>query len=90
MATSIDAATNYVEAITPSDTVDLPQFSTYQRLTLGIYVGGTGDVSVVMQNGNVLPVSFKGLPVGTFLRVAARRINAGGTSATQLLACYVI
>lgn len=90
MATGIDAATNYVEPITPSDTVDLPLFSTQQRLTLGIYVGGTGDVSVVMQNGIVSPVSFKGLPVGSFIRVAARRINAAGTSATQLLACYVI
>lgn len=90
MATFVEAPANYFEPITPSDTVDQPAYTSKGRLTDAIYIGGTGDLSIVMQNGAVLTASFKGLPVGTMIKVAARRVNASGTSATQLTACYVI
>ena len=59
-------------AITPSDTVDLP------RVTGGILVGSTGNVAV----------TFTALAAGTYLPIAARRVNAAGTTATGLVALY--
>jgi hypothetical protein len=68
--------------ITPSDTQDLP------KLTRAIYVGGTGDVAAVLQNGD-MPGAFKALPVG-YHPITARRINATGTTATNLMALYQV
>ena len=67
-------------AITPSDTVDLP------RVTGGILVGSTGNVAAVMQNN--VAVTFTALAAGTYLPIAARRVNAAGTTATGLVALY--
>ena len=67
-------------AITPSDTVDLP------RVTGGILVGSTGNVAAVMQNN--VAVTFTALTAGTMLPIAAKRINATGTTATGLVALY--
>ena len=64
-------------AITPSDTVNFTQ------ACHGIYVGATGDVTLVDLTGTV--VLFKGVPVGTTLRVAAKRVNATATTATSLV-----
>jgi hypothetical protein len=47
-------------AITPSDTVNFTQ-----GLARGIYIGGSGNVSLVTANGNA--VTFTGLVVGTVL-----------------------
>ena len=67
-----------ISAVTPSNTVDL------SFTTRGIYVGGTGDIVLITINGNT--VTFKAVPVGTVLRVQATRIEATGTTATNLLA----
>jgi hypothetical protein len=68
--------------ITPSDTVDLP------KLTRAIYVGGAGDVAAVLSNGD-MPGAFKAVPVG-WLPITVRRINATGTTATNLMALYQV
>jgi hypothetical protein len=70
--------------ITPSDTVDLPR-----GLTGGIWVGGSGDIAVVMQN-NVMPVVIAAVPTGAWLPLAAKRINATLTTATNLVALYEV
>lgn len=76
-------------AVAPSDTVDLPNYTTKQLLTHAVYVGtGGGDVACVDQSGT--PTVFTGVPAGTMLRVAVRRINLSGTSATSIVACYWI
>jgi hypothetical protein len=62
-------------AITPSDTVD--QFWT------GIYVGGAGNVSVVMEDGST--VTFTAPPVGTILPIRVKRVRATLTTATLLI-----
>jgi hypothetical protein len=62
-------------AITTSDTVD--QFWT------GIYVGGAGNVSVVMEDGST--VTFTAPPVGTILPIRVKRVRATGTTATLLI-----
>jgi len=63
-------------AITPSDTV--------QQTYRGIYVGGAGDVAVVMEGGGAA-VTFKAPPVGTLLPVRTSKVMATNTTATLLL-----
>ena len=72
------------EAITPSDTVDLPV-----GVTRAIYVGGAGNIAVIMGN-QTNPVTFMAVPVGQVLPIRVRRVLAvgSGTTATNLLALY--
>jgi hypothetical protein len=81
-----DALNNYNvwEPITPSDTVNLPG-----GVTEGIWIGGAGNIAVVMQN-NVMPVVLTAVPAGAWLPLAAKRINATGTTATALVALYQV
>lgn len=65
-------------AITPSDTVN---FAAPAR---GIYVGGSGNIVVVDLQGNA--VTLVGAVAGTILQVAALRVNATSTTATNLVA----
>ena len=73
-------------AITKSDTVDL---SPYAK---GIYVGGTGDVIVIMvndyeQNGDsATPIKFASVPAGTVLPIQVARVMSTNTSATNMVA----
>ncbi len=71
---------NYIhaEAVTPSDTVDL----TYVSAVL--YVGGTGDLTVITKNGET--VLFQSVPAGTLLPIRASRVKATGTAATKITA----
>jgi len=62
-------------AITPSDSVD-QQYS-------GIYVGGAGNVSVIMESGDT--VTFTAPPVGTILPIRVKRVRATATTATLLI-----
>ena len=51
--------------------------------TRGIYVGGAGDLSVVMKSEAV--VTLKNVAAGTILPLRAIRVNSTGTSATDLV-----
>lgn len=73
---------NVCAPVTPSDTVDLPRGAAG-----GVWVGGAGDVAVLM-GASAAPVVFAAVPAGTWLPIAARRINATGTTATGLVAFY--
>lgn len=75
----IDSYNEY-GTVTPSDTVDLP------KLTDAIWVGGTGAVAAVAQNGQVVLIT--AVPAGELLPIKAKRINATGTSATAIVALY--
>jgi len=66
-----------LRAIVPSDTVDV---ATRFR---AIYVGGAGNISVKGGDGTV--VSLVGVPVGSVLNVEVLRVNATGTTATNLV-----
>lgn len=68
-------------AVAPSDTADLTMYSRC------LYVGGDGDVTVVMvgQNGDA-PITFPGVVGGTLLPIQVRRVMATGTTATALVA----
>lgn len=64
-------------AITTSNTVNFTQPCN------AIYVGVAGDVSILPLEG-ATSVVFKAVPVG-ILHVPARRVNASGTTATDLV-----
>lgn len=85
---------NYDETVSPDDNADFPRFTNFGQLTGSIYVGVGGDVVIVTQNN--IPKTYKNVPSGTLLNVAARRVNATNsvdgarTSALNLLALYVV
>lgn len=64
-------------AITTSDTVNLA------KATKAVYVGGAGNIRAIMGGAEV---NFIAVPVGTVLTISATRINATGTTATNLVA----
>lgn len=66
-------------AVTPDDATDLA------TVTRSIYVGGTGDVSVILL-WDTAAVTFSAVPAGTVLPIRAKRVMLTGTTATNLLA----
>ncbi len=68
------------EAITKSDTVN------FSKVSRGLWIGGVGDVTIVMAGGGTL--AFVAVPAGTELRVRAIRVNSTGTSATNMVALW--
>jgi len=64
-------------AVTPSDSVN---FTLSAR---GLYIGVTGDVTAVVAGVAVL---FKNCQAGSILPVVCSRVNATGTTATNLVA----
>lgn len=65
-------------AVTPADATP---FATGK--VRAVYVGGAGDVTAIVGGATL---TFKAVPVGTTLWIAATGINATATTATQLLA----
>ena len=66
--------------VTPSDTISLAM------PTRSIYIGGAGNLSVLMAGGQT--TLFSALPVGTILPVSCLRINATNTTATLIVAMW--
>lgn len=67
--------------VTPSDTTDIRG----GQLTRYVYVGGGGNLSVVMDNGSVV---FTAVPTGAVLPLRVSRVNATNTSATNIVALF--
>lgn len=65
-------------AITPDDDNDLSQ------ITRGIYVGGTGDISLILKD-DATAVTLHRVVAGTVLPLRARRIRSTDTTATNLV-----
>lgn len=51
-----------------------------------LYIGGAGDVSVVMGDGGT--IVFKAVPAGTLLPVFSSQVTVTNTTATNMLALY--
>jgi hypothetical protein len=64
-------------AVSPSDTV---LFATVARK---LWVGGAGNVSLVTKAGNT--VVFTAVPAGSLLPVGTLRVNATGTTSTNIV-----
>lgn len=77
MSTDASSGSHFF-AITASNTVDFAG-----GLVRGIYVGGSGDVVAVSENGTA--VTFKNVPAGGILPIRARRVNSSNTTATDLV-----
>jgi len=73
-------------AVSPDNAVNFVPYATKGLLTSALYVGGAGSVVAVDENGEA--TTFVAVPVGTFLPIAVKRVNATGTTATNLVACY--
>lgn len=71
----------FAAAVTPSNTVDLVFFSR------ALYVGVTGDVSVIMA-GDGATVVFPAVPAGTVLPIRVSRVRATGTTASSIVAVW--
>lgn len=54
----------------------------------GIYVGVTGNVAVIPLVGDGTPVVFKNAAAGSVIPVIATRVNATGTTATDLVGMF--
>ncbi len=74
--------------ISPDDTADLPFYTTKKLLTGAVYVGIGGDLVAVLADNTTQ--TFQAVPAGVFLPLAVRRINAQNTTASGLVACYVV
>lgn len=67
-------------AVTKSDATILPA-------TRGLYIGGTGDVAVIMA-GDTAAVTFSAAPVGVILPLQVTKVMSTNTTATLILALY--
>ena len=67
-------------ACTPSDSTDLTG-------SIGLYIGGAGNVAVRTLNDPSTTVTFTAPPVGTFIPGNFTRVMAA-TTATQILVAY--
>lgn len=70
------APSSYAFAVTPANDTDL------LYVTRSIYVGGTGDLVVTTQAGEV---TFAAVPAGAILPVRATQIQSTGTTATNIV-----
>lgn len=69
---------SHAAAVTPADGADLPMGQ-----ALSLYIGVSGDVA--LDTPTATNVLFKAVPVG-ILNVAATRVRATGTTATNIVA----
>jgi hypothetical protein len=68
-------------AVTTSDSVNLTAGA-----TSGLYLGATGDISVVLAGGGT--ITFTGMASGVIHPISVTRVNATGTTATGIVAVY--
>lgn len=76
---SMAAPADEAYAVTPSDSVNLAVVSR------GLYVGVAGDVTVEMAKVGTT-ILFKGVPAGAWLPLRVSRVDATGTTATNIVA----
>lgn len=77
---SLTSPIRSADTVVPDDETDL------SVLPRALYVGGAGDVAVVMAGGQT--VTFTAVPAGTILPVRAQRVLATGTAASNLIAMW--
>lgn len=75
----VTVAAGRAAAVTPSDTLDL------ERVTRGLYIGASGNVTVVMEIDDT-QVTFVGVPAGSILPIRVRRVMSTGTTAGSIVA----
>lgn len=89
MWTPSDVAQNAF-TITKSDSTIFPNQATSvggAQITKAIYVGGSGDLAVVM-NGSTSAITFPGVIGGTILPISVRQVMSTNTTATNIVGIY--
>lgn len=77
---TILASINQLESVTPSDVTDLT------RPTIGLYVGVTGNVAVIMAGDETdTAVTLVGLAAGIFHPLRVKRVMSTNTTATSIV-----
>src|SRR6056297_1947590 len=71
---------NHAASVTPADGANLVVTSR------AIYIGGEGDIRVIMRGGQA--VTFTGVPAGTLLPIRAARVTSTGTTATNIISLW--
>jgi hypothetical protein len=69
------------EAVTKSDSTETKY--------AGLYIGGTGDVTVKFASGDQTAVTFSAVPAGTLLPIAVSRVMAA-TTATSMVGLFAV
>lgn len=69
---------SFAVAVTPHNATML------DRCSKELWVGGAGNVTVLMVSGET--VTFTSVPAGTRLPIRVQRVNATGTTATNIVA----
>ncbi len=77
---ALDSPAAGAAAVTPHDANELATISR------ALYIGGTGDLVVTMQDG--VDATFIGVPAGFILPVRVSKVKVTGTSATNIVAMY--
>lgn len=76
-------------AVTPSDTVNIPNISTQNGSGNNgcvLYVGGAGNLRVLTVGGD--DVLFSNIQGGSFLPVQVKRVFSTNTTATSIVALW--
>ena len=77
---TITSPPEHAFAVTPSDTVDIDASSR------ALYVGGAGNLAVIMVGGET--VTLTAVPAGMLLPLRVDRVLAIGTTATAIVALW--
>ena len=72
------APARHAAAVTPSDS------TTLGFVTKRLFIGATGNVTVVMADGS--SVTYTAVPAGSYLRIRVSQVKATGTTATNIVA----
>lgn len=78
LAPTIEGPASRAETVTPSDSVDLADVSR------ALYVGATGDLSVIMEHGGT--VTFRNVVGGTIMPIRVSRVLDAETTAFEIVA----
>jgi len=89
MPSNVIGSYNLFVAITKSDTVNIVvPFPKKPAVTDAIYVGASGDIAAVMENGTA--VTLASAIAGTIIPIAVKRVNSTLTTADNLVALYSV
>ena len=75
---------NPVEAVGARDAFAVTKSDTTQIQADALYVGGTGDVAVIMKGGTTA-ITFSAVPVGAILPIRVSKVMSTNTTATLIL-----
>ena len=73
-------------AITKSDTTVFDNIGANPPPARSIYVGGAGDLSVIMSDDSA--VTFSSVPAGMVIPITVKKVMSTGTTATLLIGLY--